>query len=58
MKRNQPLRNLSPAQLAAVRHKAELELARQSLAAFAERVFGFAPARHHREWVAALERTS
>jgi predicted phage terminase large subunit-like protein len=55
MRKSQPLRNLSPAQLAAVRHKAELELARQSLAAFAERVFGFAPARHHREWVAALE---
>ncbi len=41
--------------MAAVRHKAELELARQSLTAFAGRVFGLAPARHHREWIGALE---
>ena len=41
--------------MAAVQHKAELELSRQSLAAFAERVFGLSPAHHHREWIAALE---
>ena len=46
---------LTPERRAELRHEIRLSDARSELSAFGEHVLGYKPARHHREWIAALE---
>jgi len=46
---------LTPERRAELRHEIRLSDARAELAAFGKYVFGHKPARHHLEWIAALE---